>query len=916
MIKVFTYIIFILLFAATEGYSQNQPDLSNTIELSLHPSNPDTLSFNIFPKKFNKKKVALVLSGGGARGIAQIGVLKALEEHNIVPDLIVGTSIGSVMGGLYSSGYTADELAVITKGIDWENRLSLSNKFQRENLYLDQKKILDKSLLSFSLDGLQPLLPTSLSSGQQITEMINVLVLNSRYKHKRDFSDLKIPFAAVATNIDNGERTVLMSGNLSESIKASMTFPLLYSPTKLNDKNLVDGGLTANIPVDVADELGADLTIAVNSTSPLREAKELYNPLNTADQILSISMEKLNQIQLSKADIIITPDVGDHSSTDFRDIDSMISSGKLAAELKIQEIKNRIESLEFSSSVYFNNFVTSPSITVSSVLIPDSLKIKILSRKDFIRFVEIEENLKHIYRTGYFSNVRALVSRDSSGAFLRYQLTENPVLKAVSVNADYPFLNSIIEDFKNDNGFGVINHNSAYKLYEDLLGALRNNNLSFVDIDRFYLEPSSGTLYIHFTPGIINRIDYTGNDVTNDDILRREMTLKPGQRALKPMLEASLKNVYSTNLFQQVSLDVDYAPDGSPNLYVNVVERSSRNLRFSMRVDNERNLQLLLDLRDENLFGTGQELGITGSGGLRNREYRAELKSNRFFNTLLTYTLTGAYSFRNINGYAETINNDINELQVQQINEYRNIRFGGSFLLGTQLEIGSQLQRFGILYSQLSYENIQYNKLEGTGPPNEEFNVSKLKLGGTIDTQDKIPFPDAGSFLNFFYETSLNELGSDLSYSKLFIDYEQYLHIGTLHTLKPRFVFGFADKTTPIAEFFSIGGQNSFFGMVEDQQRGRQILNTSLEYRFLLPYRLFFDTYLRLRYDLGKVWENTEDIRFKDLRHGIGFTASFDTPIGESSFSVGRSFIVNRGLTRDSFIFGPYTFYYSIGYNL
>ena len=102
--------------------------------------------------------------------------------------------------------------------------------------------------------------------------------------------------------------------------------------------------------------------------------------------------------------------------------------------------------------------------------------------------------------------------------------------------------------------------------------------------------------------------------------------------------------------------------------------------------------------------------------------------------------------------------------------------------------------------------------------------------------------------------------------------------------------------------------------MLEDELRGRQILHASMEYRLTSPLRLFFDTYLKFKYDLGRIWENTEDIRFKDLRHGLGLSVEFDTPLGEASFSVRRSFIVNKGLTRDSFIFVPYTFYYSVGH--
>jgi NTE family protein len=104
--------------------------------------------------------------------------------------------------------------------------------------------------------------------------------------------------------------------------------------------------------------------------------------------------------------------------------------------------------------------------------------------------------------------------------------------------------------------------------------------------------------------------------------------------------------------------------------------------------------------------------------------------------------------------------------------------------------------------------------------------------------------------------------------------------------------------------------------MVEDEMRGRQVLLASIEYRYKFPVRIFFDTYLSLRYDLGRIWENTEDIRFKDLKHGIGFSVLFDTPVGKTSLSAGRMFIINKGFTSESLYWGPMTFYFSMGYNL
>jgi NTE family protein len=125
---------------------------------------------------------------------------------------------------------------------------------------------------------------------------------------------------------------------------------------------------------------------------------------------------------------------------------------------------------------------------------------------------------------------------------------------------------------------------------------------------------------------------------------------------------------------------------------------------------------------------------------------------------------------------------------------------------------------------------------------------------------------------------------------------------------------GFGDKTLPLSQQYSLGGQNSFFGMRDYEFRGRQIFLSSLEYTAQLPFDIFFDTYFRFRYDLGSTWEEQEQIRFKDLRHGIGGSVSFDTPIGPADFSVGRSFLFIKDLPDNPISWGDVLFYFSIGY--
>lgn len=889
---------------------------SDTIKIKLNDRrNIDTSNFNAFPKSYSDKKIALVLSGGGARGISQLGAINVLEKNNVRINMIVGTSIGSILGGLYSSGYNTMEIKSMLNKLNWERALSLTNKYQRTSLFLEQKKIQDRSLLTIPLDGLKPvLLPSSFSNGQYLSEKLNSYILNSRYHPVKNFSDLNIPFIAVATDLKSGKRVELKEGNLSESIKASFTFPLLYAPVNIKGRELVDGGLTSNIPVEVAKLNGADYVIVVNSTSPLKTDQELENPLNTADQILSITMLQLNKLQLKGANTIIDPEIGNYSSTNFKNFDYLIKKGEEAAESVIDKILKDIDSIETSESSNFNNFYTNPVVSVESDYEQQDFLnlLRKLTNEKFEKYTSVERNLRTLYKTGYFRDVYAVVSRSESSANINYILQANPVLYDIRITGFHKFLDEHINNFKKINLGKVVNHNELLKLYESILGELRNHSFPAAGIKKFYLDNKTGILSIEITSGNIDSLVLKGNKITNNNVILREVKIETEKPLKTKDLNSSIKNVMSTNLFNQVSFDFDYEKySAAPDLEIKVLEKNAKALRISLKADNEKNLQLLIDLRDENLFGTGIETGILAAGGLRNRIYQFEFKSNQFFTLPLTYNLNCYYNFSDIYRYEQITDTIKNEYQVNRIGEYRNLRSGGiSFLFGTQL------QRLGTIYAQGIFENQEIRNKSNSESITEDLRVLKFKMGGIFDTQDVLPFPTEGTLINFFYESASNTLEGNFSYSKLYFGYEQNFAIARSHVLKPKFIFGFADKTTPLTEQYSIGGEKSFFGMVEDELRGRQILECSLEYRYMFPYKVFFDTYFSFRYDIGNVWQVTEDIRFKDLRHGFGLSAGFDTPLGEASFSVGKSFLIRKGLTKDSFVFGPYDFYFSIGYDI
>jgi NTE family protein len=224
-----------------------------------------------------------------------------------------------------------------------------------------------------------------------------------------------------------------------------------------------------------------------------------------------------------------------------------------------------------------------------------------------------------------------------------------------------------------------------------------------------------------------------------------------------------------------------------------------------------------------------------------------------------------------------------------------------------------QVEHFGnlIFTGNYKFDKIKIKSGSSIGPLKDK--LVSLKTSSTIDTQDKYPYPRKGFYFNAEYEVAQKILGGDVGYTNFNFNYKSYLTINGVSTFSPRFMMGFADKTLPLSEEYSLGGQDSFFGMRADEFRGRQIFLASLEYRYNLPFEIFFNTYFKMRYDIGRAWEVQEEIKFKDLRHGFGLTLSFDTPVGPADFSVGRSFLI-KNLPSNHISFGDVFFYFSIGY--
>jgi NTE family protein len=256
-----------------------------------------------------KPVIGLALGGGAARGFAHIGVIKALEANGIKPDLVVGTSAGSVIAALYASGYRGTEL----------NRIALS---------LDEASITDWALPFSGKFG-------GMIKGDALQSMVNRLVKN------QSIESTKIPLGIVATDLKTGQGVLFQRGDMGQAVRASCSIPSIFQPTIINGREYVDGGLVSPVPVRYASQMGADFIIAVNiSTEP--SSQDSSGTVGIILQTISIMGQRIDQFELERAQVVIRPELKGMRGTDFKSRSNAILAGEEAALLQMDQIKSKL----------------------------------------------------------------------------------------------------------------------------------------------------------------------------------------------------------------------------------------------------------------------------------------------------------------------------------------------------------------------------------------------------------------------------------------------------------------------------------------------------------------------------------------------------------------------------------------------
>ena len=869
------FFFFLIINSYFPNFTSAQENVSNKsfdgyYEIPVKFEHPKNSYFNFFPqKKIVLPKVGLALSGGGVRGIAHIGVLQVFEENGITVDCIAGSSMGSVIGGLYAIGYHPEEIENISKQIDWSE--VFKDVQPRTNLLITQKEETPKYLFQLRLEGFSLYIPPAYSQGQKIMEMLDDLILRASSHISSDFDEFKIPFRSVATNLVNGRKVSIGKGNLEEAIMGSLAVPLLFAPVVIDTVELMDGGLVENIPVREVQSMGADIIVAVDATSPFRGKRELRYPWQHADQIINIMQAPVNEELRKMADLLIRPQIESGDLPEREDIDDLISAGRNAALNLVDSIKKVID--EKYSSLNDDSNIDIAGIRIEGL---QNLNPSIFSKKleplkgSKTTSNKLKKVIADIYNTGFFSDIKIYVEKEYIPSNVIIFVKENPVIKEFEFYGNRIFPDSVFANLLKPEIDRVFNYHRGEILFQGILRLYRKNGYAYASIQECKYDSTAETMSVQIDEGRIKKINVKGLVKTKDFVVLREFPLKEGDIFNINDAKEGITNIYSTGLFNKVHLNMESSLIDKI-LKLNVQEKKFTILRFGATYNNDNKGKGFIEYLDDNLFGVALKSNLYLQYGEKDQHYLYSLRSDRIYSTNLNFNLKLRYMDKKI--YTSLISGERGE--------YRDKRYGVVFTFG------EQIRKLGLISMEAKIERSEI--LTYPVPDyNEGMEIRALTFRSVVDTRNKYPFPTEGKYHHMYYETATGKiLEGAVSYIKFFTSLESFSTYNERYTLKPRLTFGFADNTLPFSEMFRMGGSSSFYGYYDGQLFGRIIILGNFEVSSKIPIKKLVNTYLNFRYDVGGVWKSGEKVRVKDLIHGFGISYAIDLPIGPAEIAYG-----------------------------
>jgi NTE family protein len=376
-------------------------------------------------------KLGLVLSGGGAKGMAHVGVLRVLEEEGIKPDYITGTSMGSIVGGLYALGFSVDSIEAMIKDQDWGAVLSNSSSLRYMNT--EEKREYDNYIMEFPIEGVIPKLPSGAIKGHELELILSKLTCSAA--GIQDFDSLPIPFRAIATDMLTGDEFVFHSGDLSLAMRSSMSIPTIMEPIRYKGMLLVDGGLVNNFPVEICKEMGADIIIGSYTGGVLVPEDQLDNMYSLLKQSSLMMGIKDAEIQRDYVDIYIEPNLDRMSAAEFERYEEFIEKGYEAANeermliKKLYRIMSQYSTYSSELNVDLVDSVKVVSMSVEGLMNGRSKKFAerylTLDSGEVYTVHEIRSIIDKLYGTRLYDKISYNLDKQGEGMHVRFNFIES-----------------------------------------------------------------------------------------------------------------------------------------------------------------------------------------------------------------------------------------------------------------------------------------------------------------------------------------------------------------------------------------------------------------------------------------------------------------------------------------------------------
>ena len=394
---------------------------------------------NSFAQEQKRPKIGLVLSGGGAKGFAHIGVLKVIEEAGIKIDYIGGTSMGAVIGGLYASGYNATQIDSIFHKINFDELLNDYIPRSAKSFY--EKRNDESYALSLPFSNFKVGIPQALSKG-----LYNFNLLSRLTRHVRqvnDFNQLPTPFLCIGTNIETGQQVLLNKGNLAQAMLASAAFPTLFTPIEIDGQLLIDGGVANNFPVDEVKNLGADLIIGVDVQDGLWDKNQLKNATKILVQITNLHSIEQMKNKIKGTDIYITPDIKNFGVLSFDRGREIIQRGEEAAFAVYEKIKTLSTSQNYFKKPRLSVYKDSVKLAqINTTKLRKYTNDYVFGKLGFkpktpITYSHLESGINTLLATENFHSISYSFKNNEQGEDLELQLAENPIYTYLKLGLHY-----------------------------------------------------------------------------------------------------------------------------------------------------------------------------------------------------------------------------------------------------------------------------------------------------------------------------------------------------------------------------------------------------------------------------------------------------------------------------------------------